>query len=71
MRPFLRIYRKGKGNNDKSHKDTRTNKTRQEDKKTRQKAGKQARQEAKQESRTKAEQEDKRRKRKAKHASSL
>ena len=28
---FLHIYRKGKGNNDKSHKDTKTDKTRQED----------------------------------------
>ena len=49
LRPFfLRIYRKGKGNNDKSHKA----------KKTRQRAGKQAKQEAKQESRTRG-QEDK------------
>ena len=33
--PFLsRIVRKGKGNNDKSHKDTRTNKASKEDKRT-------------------------------------
>ena len=40
MRPFLRIYRKGKGNNNKDHQDTRTNKTRGQAKDNQNKADK-------------------------------
>ena len=65
LRPFLRIVRKGK------RKPNNTPTTSHKAKKTRQRAVKQARQEAKQESRTNAGQEDNRRKRKAKHATSL
>ena len=72
MRPFfLRIVRKGKGNNDKSHKDTRTDKTRGQAKDNQNKADKAKDKKLKQRDKTKGKRRKAKGQKEGKHATSL
>ena len=70
MRPFLRIYRKGKGNNNKDHQDTRTNKTRGQAKDNQNKADKVKDKKLKQRDKTKGKRIKAKGQKEGKHASS-